>query len=227
MPTGVGGLLYFVAFLTPGLAFLLALEHWRPGREYSVLRESAVVVIASAVFGGVSLAALGLLRSRWPDVTPDIGRLIRGERTFVEAHYVSLGLWFAATLIFAATLAGGAGYLWGKQAAGGQGPNERRSGWGKAYDCRSAEFVRVGIELTDDSYAEGWLVSMSSTPEEGDDRSLVLAPPVFLRRPNGRIEEWPVGSLVVGAGQIRFVAFRYFDARTPGEWPELPIPSNQ
>jgi len=54
MPTTIGSLLIFVAALTPGFVYLMRTETRLPGRRYTPVRESALIVSASlAAFGVV------------------------------------------------------------------------------------------------------------------------------------------------------------------------------
>lgn len=50
MPSTVLGLVLFLCFITPGLIFELLRERSRPARQYSVLRETSVVIVASVSF---------------------------------------------------------------------------------------------------------------------------------------------------------------------------------
>lgn len=109
MPTTIGSLVVFVAFLTPGFVYLTRLETRFPSRKLSVLRETATVVSASLLFNVISGGAFAAVRTLWPGITPDVGMFIRAPLPYFQEHYASVLLWAGAVFAISVGLAA----LWG------------------------------------------------------------------------------------------------------------------
>lgn len=105
MPTTISSLLVFVALLTPGFVYLTRSETRIPGQRHSALRETASIVSASLVTYGFVLVAFGIARWRWPDLTPDVGAVIKDAETYFEGHYLQVTFWSVALLAAACGLA--------------------------------------------------------------------------------------------------------------------------
>lgn len=103
------------------------------------------------------------------------------------------------------------GYLLGERTTKAQSVNPE-SGWKRAFTVHPESFVRVQCELVDDTIIDGWLFLFSPDFEESDDRSLILSAPVHIRRAKD-LETSPLetGTIVIAAGQIRFLSVGYFD----------------
>ena len=76
MPTTIGSLLVFVASLTPGFVYLMRTETRLPGRRYTPVRETALIVSASLAAYGVVLSIFWVVRVALPTRTPEVGLLI-------------------------------------------------------------------------------------------------------------------------------------------------------
>ena len=99
MPTTISSLVVFVALLTPGFVYLTRTETRLPGQRYSPLRETATIVSASLLVDGFVLAVFAAVRYLCPDITPDIGALIREPHAYFQDHYERILLW--SVLLFA------------------------------------------------------------------------------------------------------------------------------
>jgi len=105
VPTTISSIFVFVAFLTPGFVYLTRTETRLPGRRYSPLRETATVLSASLITNSIVLAAFAVLRSTRPGDTPDVAAIIWEPRSYLQSHYVEVGLWSMALLAAATGLA--------------------------------------------------------------------------------------------------------------------------
>ncbi len=105
MPATITGLILFVVLLAPGFAFLVRTETRLPSREYSVLRETGIVVTTSLMFDGVILLLFGLLRGLAAGLTPDVGEFVRSPSDFFGDHYVQVLAWGSVLLLLAMALA--------------------------------------------------------------------------------------------------------------------------
>lgn len=113
MPSTVLGLVLFLCFITPGLIFELLRERSRPARQYSVLRETSVVVVASVSFTVPAVLLLLLIRSyinrRSPDLEnrwfPHFYALARAPAQYSASHLTQVVFFILATIALAGLLA--------------------------------------------------------------------------------------------------------------------------
>ena len=97
-PNTLVSLALFVALLAPGFVYLQRRERYHPGIDYTTLRETSLVVLASIATIGIVVAVLGLLRlvpfRLVPDAwVPDVGAYADGGEAYVRANYLEAVLW--------------------------------------------------------------------------------------------------------------------------------------
>ena len=211
MPWTFVGILLFVACITPGLVLLLIRELRYPQREVSPWRETTVLLLGGVFCDLVALAALAAIRARFPERTPDVGRLVRGDIAYLREEYVLTFAWAISTLLLACLV----GLLVGAFAPLLAKPFYRfirikhRSAWHLMLQARPDEEVYCGCQLDDGSWLGGYLYSASTSIDEIADRDLVLTGELTYR-PNGMdtttLDEEAV---IVSARNIRFLTVTY------------------
>ena len=229
MPTTVSGLLLFVALLTPGFVYLVRTESRLPGQQYTVLRETALVVSFSLLANTLALGLFGIFRTLWPGGTPDTGAIVRDPGTYFQGHYVMVTLWGAGLLLVAVAVAAliavppawsgrllSRSDLWPIPAIRTsierrqRGQIARESGWGSAFFRYPDHQVHLGLRLMDGTYLYGRLLTFSPQIEENDDRSLQLAGPVEIRTPSAEAPQpMEAGVVVVSARAIKTMSVHY------------------
>jgi hypothetical protein len=184
-----------------------------------------------------------MVRVLSPSVAPDIGRLIREGTPYIKSDYLLVGVWSTSLLGLATAFAVLAATpprwllnplrqlidvtIYGtsvakatRRWADGQGRPAIRyeSGWSIAFQQYPDSFVWLTCELTDGRVIGGWLLSASPQVEETNDRSIVLSGPLRVRGSGADDQDFhdmAVGTLVIPAGQLRYVASSYFDTDQP------------
>ncbi len=229
MPTTLSGLLVFVALLTPGFVYLTRTETRLPGQRYSALRETAAVVSASLVSNGLTLAGFGIVRALAPDITPDVGAIVRDPGAYYQSHYVEVTLWSVGLLAAGVGLAAvfAVPPRWSKcyfavlkfwpaptiSAAISRrlrNPITAESGWSTAFHHRPDRKVYLGLRLKDGTYLYGPLLSFSSQIEESDNRSLQIERPIKIRTPSAtKAQCFDADVVVVSAGEIKTLSVHY------------------
>ncbi len=238
MPTTIGSLVVFIAFLTPGFVYLARLETRFPSRTYTALRETAMVVSTSLLFNGLAVGVFTVIRFLLPVITPDVGAIIRNAQPHFQDHYASILLW-AGTLFVASV---GLAWLaavppqWSRTLvarAAAHGPHRWRaplrhwsekepgnriffeSAWGRAFGGHDRDHrVYLGLLLKDGTYLYGPLASFNPQLEETDERDLVLSRPILIRVPTEEApEEYEADALVVSAGEIKTVSVHRIPTR--------------
>lgn len=182
MPTTIGGLLIFGAFLVPGFLYYMQRRSRVPQRSLSPLVETAALTTVSMVTNVVALGLFGITRAVWPNHTPDIRRLFLEGSRYAAPRLGYLLIWGAAILIVSSTFA----------LAFGMRPwplatlVERFtpvivdvSAWYHVFDeGPPGAKVYVGCDLRDGSYIGGLLDWYSTEVHETADRDFVIAEPI-------------------------------------------------
>lgn len=204
MPTSLVGLVAFVAFVCPGLAFVSVRERRRPRPDQSVFRETAAVGFISALCNAVVVAGfliVSVLNPRW---TPSVTTWITDGSEYVSAHFVSLGFWILGLFVASCLLGVLAAFV-----PGTDGAIASHSAWWRIFERKKpkGDYAFVGCLLTDGSYLDGFLESFNSSVEEDGARELVLQRPVRYREAGADDEpvDLQVDALTVSASQLRFV----------------------
>lgn len=237
MPTTLTGILIFVVLLAPGFAYLARTETRTPGREYTALRETATIVSASLLANGIVLVVFGLVRWIVPDLTPDVGDLVRDHKSFVAEHYLQGAIWAAVLLCASSALAfvvavppaslavrlrkqkskvaqGLAEYVETKN----RGLIAAQSGWGSAFYRHRDRLVHLDIRMKDGTWVAGKLLEFNPQIDETGDRSLQLAGQIKMRTPSSKApDDYDVAVLIVAASEIKTIGVSYLPKPTEGE----------
>ncbi|NUT52419.1 MAG: hypothetical protein HOV94_34775 [Saccharothrix sp.] len=191
------------------------------------MRETAQLVCVSLAADLVVLALFGVVRSRWPDHTPDVGRLVREPGEYLRSAYLSVAWWAVGLLAVAVFLAWAAGLGWARRLLAllpGVGPGvsaheSATSAWWLLFQDSPGRRVHLGCALDDGTYVSGWLASYNTSINETGDRDLTLAAPIR-HRAKGATEavELPgTSALVVSARNVVMLFISYqSDGRAPG-----------
>lgn len=223
MPSTLLGLAIFVICLAPGLVFITARQRVAPQQTVSVLRETAQLVCVSIVADIAVLALFGVVRSVWPDHTPDVGRLVRQPAEYLRQSYVSVTWWAVGLLALAALLAwaAGAGGAWRLLRLPSTAPHESAtSAWWLLFQDVPDRRVHLGCVLNDGGYVSGWLASYNTAVTETGDRDLTLSAPIRYRAKDAReaTELADTSAVVVSARNVAllFVSYQATGRRAPG-----------
>lgn len=219
MPTSPISLVTYVALLLPGLAYDVVREWNTPHQRRSPYREGAVVAAVSVVADAAAFIVLAVARHFWPAITPDIGRLIRGDVGYIADHYVlTLGWMYgliAATTIVAAIVArlrrgvraSTMSAWWAMFEAHGAAArslevDKKRRKVRKERRKKPRDPIQVGMVLTDGAFVTGRLWTYSQEADETPDRDILLREPVFYRGPGDDTFTEHFGGACVSASRI-------------------------
>jgi hypothetical protein len=227
-------LLFFVVLIAPGLAYDLAREQREPRRDVSALRELAVLILVGLLcdilVSILFVIAKGLLESSTQIATPDVPALLANPHAYVVAHTSVAFYWGLAWLAAAC----GLGYSLGAADDEGWirkslnrvspgGPIQFVSSWTMAFHADKGVRVYVACTLDDGSWIAGYLAYHNVSPEETEDRDLMLTGPVAYRESGGTSETElaDVGYAVVSARRIVHMEVYYMPERAGGESEEV------
>ena len=236
MPTTIGSLVVFIAFLTPGFVYLARRETRFPSKRYSTLRETATVVSASLLFNMIVVGVFAVIRYLWPDITPDVGAIVRDAQPYFQDHYASILLWSGTLFVASVSLAAlwAVPPRWIHKLVGWAAPerwrgslqdwSEKRQGnpiipksnWSLAFRDDQEQCVYLGLRLKDGTYLYGPLAAFNPQFEENDERSLMLSRPVQIRTSsseNDALEDYEADAVIVSAGQIKTVSVHRIPTR--------------
>ncbi|MEU4128178.1 DUF6338 family protein [Streptomyces wuyuanensis] len=232
MPTTLTGLLLLVILLLPGLTYVIIRERQGTERRLSPFRETGAVIFGSIVSELVVLTMFAIVRSRWPQATPDVGKLIREGSTYAKAHYAPLAVWALVLLLLASILAGLAASVptlasriqrpqWVAQRAARWGnrwnhPSTVSAWWRMFKEWHPDAEIYVVCTLNDGSLIEGSPISFSISADDSPDRDLILAEPRY-RPPGatGNAQPYDAGAVCVSARNIVAMFVSHFPATGP------------
>ena len=227
MPTTISSLVVFVALLTPGFVYLARTETRLPGQRYSPLRETATIVSASLLVDGFVLAVFAAVRYLCPDITPDIGSLIREPHAYFQNHYEQILLWSVLLFALATGLAATAAVppSWSQKLVSlfsaslaesmekrrSRNPIRPESGWVTAFhEGGSDHRVFLGLRLKDGTYLHGPLSYFSTQIAENDERSIQLERPVQIRTPSADdLVVLEANAVIVSASEIKTISVHH------------------
>ena len=86
MPSTILALVLFLCFVTPGLVFELLQERSRPARQYSALRETSIIVVASVAFTLPAAIIILLVRLAERSWFPDFYQLADRPAQYSASH---------------------------------------------------------------------------------------------------------------------------------------------
>ena len=235
MPSSLGGLALFVALLAPGFVYSSRRERRVSARSLTTLRETGIVVMVSlacnvAVLG--LLAIVGLIVSS-ADGLAELSPFLSEPGSYTSKHPGRVFVWSVALVSMSCVFAHVAAeppVLVKRMAVrlradrlrllgqwlerDGPQPIAYISGWSKAFhaDAPAGAFTLVGLELTDDTYIEGPLLSFNPQIGEDNDRSIVLCAPLRIRRAGKDVlVPLDVHRIVIAAGTVRFMTVSFVE----------------
>ncbi|MFF3657338.1 DUF6338 family protein [Streptomyces olivochromogenes] len=199
MPTTITGLALLVVLLLPGLTFVIIRERKGSERRPTPFRETGAVVFCSVLTELAALVIFAALRGLRPDLTPDIGRLVREGATYARAHYAELAWWAGGLLLLACVLAAVTAVV-----TGGRPHASVMSAWWVMFEkWFPGENPLVGCILEDGSYIEGRLASFNVSSDDSPERDLVLVEPLKYRAPGApETHDFPWGAACISARRI-------------------------
>lgn len=86
MPSTLFALILFLCFITPGFVFEILQERSRPARQYTALRETSIVVIASVAFTLPAAIIILLVRLAERPWFPDFSELANRPAQYSASH---------------------------------------------------------------------------------------------------------------------------------------------
>ncbi|TEX48694.1 MAG: hypothetical protein B7C54_00210 [Acidimicrobiales bacterium mtb01] len=188
------GLAVLVFALTPGFVFLQRREMFHPGRTYSALRETSIVVVTSLAANVFGVVVVALASTFVPGSRAAADAFMRDGTSWLESNYRASAVFAVSILVVAslASFAAAAPPLWlgiGNEAVTARitawrGDRQHvASAWTKAFrDLNPEKPCVVGLELEDGTFLRGVLHQWSSNLKEDGDRSLLLGEPLSIRR---------------------------------------------
>ncbi|MGA4900590.1 DUF6338 family protein [Streptomyces griseoincarnatus] len=199
MPTTITGLALLLVLLLPGLTYAFVRERKGSERRLTPFRETGAVVFCSVLTELAALALFAVMRGLRPDLTPDVGRLIREGSTYARIHYVELAWWAGGLLLLACVFAALIAAL-----IGGRPHSSATSAWWIMFEkWYPGENPIVGCTLEDGSYIEGQQASFNVSSDDSPDRDLVLVHPLKYRAPGAtETHDLPWGMACISARRI-------------------------
>ncbi|MGW1362927.1 DUF6338 family protein [Streptomyces chartreusis] len=199
MPTTITGLVLLVVLLLPGLTFVIIRDRKGSERRPTAFRETGTVVFCSVLAELAVLVIFAIVRGVKPNLTPDVGRLVREGATYAQVHYAELVWWAGGLLSLACGLAAVVALI----TAGSPHASVMSAWWVMFEKWFPGENPLVGCVLEDGSYVEGRLASFNVSSDDLPDRDLVLIEPLKYRAPGAReTHDFPWGSACISARRI-------------------------
>ncbi|MFJ3234729.1 DUF6338 family protein [Streptomyces sp. NPDC086787] len=215
MPTTITGLILLVVLLLPGLTFVIVRERKGSERRPTPFRETGAVVFCSILTELAVLVVFAVLRGLMPELTPDVGRLVREGAPYAQVHYAEL-VWWAGGLLSAACALAAVVAL-----TSGVPHSSAMSSWWVMFEkWFPGESPLVGCVLEDGSYVEGRLASFNVSSDDLPDRDLVLIDPLKYRASGAaEAQDVPWGAVCVSARRIvsMFVSYPLAPGQEAGE----------
>lgn len=209
MPAGLLQLVIFIALLAPGIFYFAVFNAFKPERELSALRETAVVSLMGVLCDVLALSILLVVRLVWEFPAPDVHGLFTEPIAYVAANPGLVWSFSVAFLVIACLIATGLAVWFVRVRAIGTISNY--SAWYQLMHVPADHVVYCGCQLDDDSWIGGYLLSYNTDAKETGDRELVLRPPITYRGTAAQdAAELPnVSAISVSAGRIRFLQVSY------------------
>lgn len=221
MPTTFTGLLIFLAFLAPGFAFLIVFERGaRPTVERSVLRETALVILASLACNAVTGVLFALVRySTWID-TPDPSEFLAQGNAYFAENLDLATAWVLALFVISLAVAVLTAGLLNRPSVQSSlvkytgwlvpGVTVASAWWKLLKEEERESYRRVTCALDDGTVIEGWLLSLNASANETADRELTLSAPLRITAPNSVPERLRHGSMAISANRIQYLHVTYW-----------------
>jgi hypothetical protein len=209
MPSTFGGLLIFVAFLTPGFIYYIQRRRWVPQRSESSLVETARLVSISVLTNLIAFGVFAFYRWRDPHHAPDVNLIATTGWQYVRARPGYMLLWAALFVVASSILAFGLAALpkLGLSLKWLSPDIVDESSWyyALADEVPKGKRTFVGLDLRDGTYISGYVDWFSTELDEVADRDITLvaavhAPLIFKR--DGNPETLDAERMIVSARDI-------------------------
>jgi hypothetical protein len=209
MPSTFGGLLIFVAFLTPGFIYYIQRRRWVPQRSESSLVETARLVSISVLTNLIAFGVFAFYRWQNPHHAPDVSLIATTGWQYVRARPGYMLLWAALLVVASSIIAFGLAALpkLGLSLKWLSPDIVDESSWyyALADEVPKGQRTFVGLDLRDGTYISGYVDWFSTEIDEVADRDLTLvaavgAPLVFKRE--GISEDLDAARMIVSARDI-------------------------
>lgn len=226
MPADPISLILYVIMLVPGVTFVVAKERRRPSMKRSSFRETATVVIASAV--AISLVvAVALVIGIWvPQVHAWIHEFLTDPSALMEQDPIRFLIVCLSAMAAITSFAA----LVGTFPRSGKEPKNKivrallasstaikpdESGWHDAFirGTRGENPDRlVSVYLKNGGWLQGLLQSYNPAAEDDPNRALVLTRPLMYRNPTAKfaVELDTTNVVVVNASEIYFLTVTFY-----------------
>lgn len=215
MPTSALGIVFYVFALFPGVAFIFAREGHRPAVKRSVLRETAALVIVSAICDAVIAAMIAVAALSWHDLHLRLDELLTGDLTWARENLTASVLIAIGTATGATLLGYGLGTQWadrhGLWRIWASAIPRDTSAWKKVFEAAPPDtLVQVAVTLKSGAWVSGTLWEFDNDPDPHPHRSLVLTYPKY-RESEGEDPKPIDGAdwLIVEAGDIEQLQVAY------------------
>jgi Family of unknown function (DUF6338) len=226
MPSTVGGLVIFAAFLTPGFLNYIQRRGRVPQTTLSPLVEVATFLSISVATNIVAVGFFSFVRWLLPSHTPNVELLISQGTRYLDPRPGYIAVWCFGVLLVSCTLA----VLVGRW----PGPLFGRitpviidaSAWYHVFDSAPKGYsVYVGCDLTDGTYVGGYLSWFNTDVDDSADRDLVLNAPIIVRA-EGEQSESEFQRMILSARNISRVSVSYLKKAHDEEKAELEAPAS-
>jgi hypothetical protein len=209
VPSTVGGLVIFAAFLTPGFLNYIQRRGRVPQSTLSPLVEVATFLSISVATNIVAVGIFSLVRWAMPSHTPNVDLLITQGTRYLDPRPGYFAAWCFGVLLVSCTLAVLVG-RWPGPLFGRLTPVIiDASAWYHVFDSAPKGYsVYVGCDLTDGTYVAGFLSWFNTDVDDSADRDLVLNAPIIVRAA-GQQAETQFQRMILSARNISRVSVSY------------------
>jgi Family of unknown function (DUF6338) len=215
MPTTIGGVLLFIAFLTPGFVYYIQRRRFVELPSESALLETARLLGVSVFANLIALLVFTLVRELSPSNTPSPSRLMTFGWRYVDVHPALVFLWCTLLYLIAIGVAFLAAQLSHRIDLPWFAPDiVDESTWNVVLADRvpPGSSPYLTLELCDGSSVSGYLSWFSTALAENEDRELALYAtsndPIIVTE-DGVQQKLSVNSVVLSARRIERLLVTY------------------
>ncbi|MCU1362774.1 MAG: putative rane protein [Acidimicrobiaceae bacterium] len=213
VPSTLNGVVLFLVFLMPGVAFALMRERHRPVRRLSAFRETAFAVLVSTAWVVLALSIVFFVQLAQPPVHRTLTELVTKSSKFLD-HNVSLVLGVTlAYLVIATSISAFLGSVVFQrviQRARHGAPDPTSSAWWILFEQQPDHDKILSIILEDGTWLSGTLLSWSKDSDDSPDRELTIRDPMQYRSAKGKKSHPLEGAaVVVSARRILYLSVQY------------------
>lgn len=212
MPTDPFSAIIYVLLLVPGIVYTRQSELRKSAGKLSAFRETAIVVISSSF--ALFLTWLTVVIFSWiPAVSSWLSMMIRDPELVrsenpLKYSGVLFGLLIVASLYAYIMALPSVSKFLNKVSRRDGDARIGESAWGIVFDAPRGTTVIATVEFDSGDWMQGPISSWNHSPDETENRSLVLEGPILLRRTdetNATLMNQEQ-SIVIGAGVIRYLS---------------------